>query len=51
MAIVAFVTDPLAIGRILDHLGLSPPEPDPPPPVREVTVVPVEEEGRELVTP
>jgi len=50
MTIVAFVTDAFAIRRILDHLGLSPPEKKPPPTVREVTAVPVDEEGRELIT-
>ena len=39
---------PLAIRRILDHLGLSPPE-KPPPDVREVVRVPVDDEGREIV--
>ncbi len=37
MAIIAFVTDKLAVPKILDHLGLSTPEAEkPPPPVREV---------------
>jgi hypothetical protein len=37
MSVVAFVTDSGAIGRILDHLGLSTPETaKPPPPPREV---------------
>ncbi len=36
MSVIAFVTDSVAIGRILDHLGLSKPEAQkPPPPVRE----------------
>jgi len=35
MSLIAFVTDQLAIGKILDHLGLSTPEAEkPPPPVR-----------------
>jgi hypothetical protein len=34
MSIVAFVTDALAIRRILDHLGLSPHQQDKPPPIR-----------------
>src|SRR5262249_32207678 len=42
MAIVAFVTDQLAIRRILDHLGLSPPAQMPP--LREISVVPVDDE-------
>jgi len=37
MSIVAFVTDSFAIRRILDHLGLSTPEAEkPPPPAREI---------------
>jgi hypothetical protein len=37
MSLIAFVTDQMAIGKILDHLGLSSPETaKPPPPVREV---------------
>jgi hypothetical protein len=37
MSVVAFVTDQVAIGWILDHLGLSNPEAEkPPPPVREL---------------
>ena len=39
MSVVAFVTDSVAIGKILDHLGLSNPEAEkPPPPVREMAV-------------
>ena len=51
MKLVAFVTDQLAIKRILDHLGLSSPEKPRPPPTREITSVPVDDEGRELVSP
>ena len=37
MSLIAFVTDQMAIGKILDHVGLSTPEADkPPPPVPEV---------------
>jgi hypothetical protein len=37
MSLIAFVTDQVAVGRILDHLGLSSPEAEKPPPsVREV---------------
>jgi hypothetical protein len=37
MRLIAFVTDQLAIGKILEHLGLSTPEAaKPPPPAREV---------------
>jgi len=44
---VAYSTDSLAIRQILEHLGLSPPE-KPPPDIREVVRVPVDEEGREM---
>ena len=44
---VAYITDSLAIRRILDHLDLSPPE-KPPPEIRDVVRVPVDEEGREI---
>ena len=47
LTIVAYITDAVAIRRILDHLGLSPPE-KPPPEVRDVVRVPVDEEGREI---
>jgi hypothetical protein len=37
MGLIAFVTDQMAIGKILDHLGLSTPEAaKPPPPTREL---------------
>ena len=36
MSVAGFVTDTVAIGRILEHLGLSTPEAAKPPPVREV---------------
>lgn len=37
MSVIAFVTDSVAIGRILDHLGLSNPEAEKPsPPRREM---------------
>jgi hypothetical protein len=46
MSTIAFVTDQLAIGKILDHLGLSSPEAaKPPPPVREVLRVAEHGEG------
>ena len=44
---MAYSTDSLAIRQILEHLGLSPPE-KPPPDIREVVRVPVDEEGREM---
>ena len=42
------LTDELSITRILDHVGLSPPPPEKPPPTRELIRVPVDEEAREL---
>jgi putative transposase len=48
LKIVAYITDELSIRRILDHLGLSPPEQENPPPRREVVRVPVDDEGREI---
>jgi hypothetical protein len=42
------MTDEISIKRILDHLGLSPPEEEKPPPIREVVRVPVDDEGREI---
>ena len=36
MSLVAFVTDQMAVQKILDHLGLSTPPQDKPPPVREL---------------
>lgn len=47
LKVVAYITDSLAIRQILDHLDLSPPE-KPPPDIREVVRVPVDEEGREI---
>ena len=45
MSIVAFVTDAFAIRRILDHLGLSPPQQHKPPPPREILRVTERGEG------
>jgi hypothetical protein len=45
--VVAYITDSLAIRQILGHLGLRPPE-KPPPQIRDVLHVPVDEEGREI---
>jgi hypothetical protein len=45
MQIIAFLTDTFAIQRILDHLGLSPPEAAPPPPPRELLRVAEQGEG------
>jgi Transposase zinc-binding domain/Putative transposase len=47
LKVVAYITDSLAIRQILEHLGLSPPE-KPPPDIREVVRVPVDEQGREI---
>jgi hypothetical protein len=46
LQVVAYITDQLAINKILDHLGLSPPEEARPPP--ELRYVPIDDEGREL---
>ena len=45
MSIVAFLTDVFAIRKILDHLGLSTPEAEKPPPQREVLRVAEHGEG------
>jgi hypothetical protein len=47
LKVVACITDSLAIRQILKHLDLSPPE-KPPPDIRDVLRVPVDEEGREI---
>ncbi len=47
LTVVAYITDSLAIRQILDHLDLSPPE-KPPPQIRDVLRVPVDDEGREI---
>jgi hypothetical protein len=42
----------VSISRILDHLGLGPPETaKPPPALHEVVRVPLDEEGREIEAP
>jgi hypothetical protein len=49
LEIIAYLHDQVSISKILDHLGLSPPEiTKPPPAVDEVVRVPVDEEGREI---
>jgi hypothetical protein len=45
MQMIAFLADQLSIKRILDHLGLSEPPQDKPPPVREVRRVAEQGEG------
>src|SRR5512144_3017288 len=47
LRVVAYITDALAIRQILKHPDLSPPE-KPPPEIRDVARVPVDEEGREI---
>jgi len=47
LKVVAYITDSLAIRQTLEHLDLTPPE-KPPPDIREVVRVPVDEEGREI---
>lgn len=48
LKVTGYLTDEISIKRILDALGLSPPEDEKPPPVREVVRVSVDEEGREI---
>jgi hypothetical protein len=45
---VAYVTDGLSVRRILDHLGLSPPEEKPPPEVAQLVPVSLDDEAREI---
>jgi len=45
MSVIAFLTDQVSIKRILDHLGLSTPPQDKPPPVRELLRVAEHGEG------
>jgi hypothetical protein len=52
LEIIAYLHDQVSISKILDHLGLRPPETaKPPPPVHEILRVPVDEEGREIQAP
>jgi hypothetical protein len=44
---LAYVTDALAIRQILEHLDLRPPD-KPPPGIRDVVRVPVDDEGQEI---
>jgi hypothetical protein len=48
LKIIAYVSDEISVKRILAELGLSPPEDEKPPPVRQVVFLPVDEEGREI---
>lgn len=45
MSVAGFVTDTVAIRRIIEHLGLSTPEAAKPPPVREVLRIAEHGEG------
>ena len=45
MSILGFVSDQLAVGRVLDHLGLSAPEAAKPLPIREIVRVAEHGEG------
>ena len=45
MSILAYVSDQHSIGRILEHLGLRPPERDRPPPALEILRVAEQGEG------
>lgn len=45
MSILAFVSDQQSISRILEHLGLRPPERDRPAPAREILCVAEQGEG------
>jgi hypothetical protein len=52
LEIIAYLHDQVSISRILDHLGLGPPETaKPPPALHEVVRVPLDEEGREIEAP
>jgi hypothetical protein len=48
LKVVAYVSDEISVKRVLAALGLSPPEDEKPPPVREVLRVPVGDQGREI---
>jgi hypothetical protein len=48
LKVTGYLTDEISIKRILDALGLSPPEDEKPPPAREVLRVTVDEEGWEI---
>jgi hypothetical protein len=47
LKVAAYITDALAIRQVLEHLGPSPPE-KPPPEIRDVVRVPLDDEGREI---
>jgi hypothetical protein len=52
LEIIAYLHDQVSISRILDHLGLGPPETaKPPPALHEVVRVPIDEEGRQIEAP
>jgi hypothetical protein len=45
MTAIALLTDEISITRILDHLGLSTPRQDKPPPAREIVRIAEQGEG------
>jgi hypothetical protein len=49
LVVVGYVTDQMNVRKVLDHLGLSPPEEPRPPP--ELHYVPVDDEGGETPVP
>jgi hypothetical protein len=49
LKVIAYLHDQVAINAILDHLGLSAPEEERPPPP-DLRYVPVDDEGREIAT-
>jgi hypothetical protein len=46
--VVAYLSDEISVKRIFTALGLSPPEDEKPPPIRDVLRVPVDDERREI---
>ena len=48
LEIVAYSTDEISIQRVVGHLDLSPPEQKKPPPIPELVLVPLDDEGREI---
>jgi hypothetical protein len=48
LKVIAYLYDQVSIKQILDHLGLSQPDEERPPPP-EIRYVPVDDEGREIV--
>lgn len=48
LKVIANVSDEISVKRILTGLGLSPPEEDKPPAIRELVRVPLDDGGREI---